>query len=72
MIMESGDWPHQFIKEGKEELETRYDDGNPYYVKHVKMRCIHCKQTVQLPEQSIPNGKCPKRTDKVELSRLKR
>lgn len=68
--MRPDEWPHQFVKDGPEEVETKMVDGVPHYIKHVRMRCVHCTKGYTLGSEPEPRGGCPKRYDKRELSRL--
>lgn len=68
--MRPDEWPHQFVKDGPEQVETKVSDGIPYYIKHVKMRCVHCKARYVLGSEPEPTGACWGRNDKREMSRL--
>lgn len=67
-------WPHKFVKDGKEELfHPRGADGQEHvedYIKVVPYICIHCHVKYTLGKDAIPPGPCPARTDKQELKRL--
>ncbi len=70
-MSDDGNWPHQFTKNGKEELEAIDDNGMKNYIKHVTMRCVHCGKHYRLNEEPIPPNPCPARNDKREMSRIR-
>jgi hypothetical protein len=63
-------WPHKFVKDGKEELYT--PPGGQYgdVIKIVPMICVCCHTRYTLNKDPQPAGPCPARNDKTELQRL--
>lgn len=63
-------WPHKFVKDGKEELYTPQGGDISTTIKIVPYICVHCHVKYTLGKDAIPPGPCPARTDKQELKRL--
>lgn len=63
-------WPHKFVKDGKEELITPPGGDISTTIKVVPMICVCCHTKYTLNRDPIPPGSCPARTDKKELERL--
>lgn len=67
----SGFWPHQFVKDGKEEVVRLDEKDLSSTIKIVPMICVHCDARFVLGQDPHPQGACPARNDKREMKRIK-
>lgn len=70
IIGAKNNWPHKFVKDGKEELYTPPGGDISDTIKVVPMICVCCNIKYTLSRDPIPAGPCPARNDKAELKRL--
>lgn len=63
-------WPHKFVKDGKEELITPQGGDISDTYKVVPYICVCCHIKYVQGRDAQPPSPCPARNDKDELKRL--